>query len=151
MRTTKTQSGAVLVELALLLGPLLLLVFGITEFGRAVYQYNALAKGVRDGARYLSQYEPGDAGHIQAARSMVVCGLPDCTGAEPLVPGMELSKVQVFDRVSDPDNYDLQSTGRGTLNLVRVQVSGFTFASMVPSFVSNQVFGPIHATMVQAP
>ena len=151
MRAAKTQSGAVLVELALLLIPLLVLTFGITEFGRAVYQYNALAKGVRDGARFLSQYAPGDALRIQQAQSMVVCGLTDCSSATPLVPGMQLSYVRVLDRISDPDNYDLQSTGRGTLNLVRVEVSGFTFRSVAPAFVPDQVFGPIQATMVQAP
>jgi hypothetical protein len=64
---------------------------------------------------------------------------------------MQLSYVRVLDRISDPDNYDLQSTGRGTLNLVRVEISGFTFRSVAPAFVPDQVFGPIHATMVQAP
>lgn len=151
MRAAKTQSGAVLVELALLLLPLLLLVFGVTEYGRAVYQYNALTKGVRDGARHLSQYAPGDAGRILEAQSLVVCGRLDCSAHPPLVNGLSLSHVRVVDRISDPDNYNLQSTGRGTLNLVRVEVSGFTFRSMAPAFVTDQVFGPIHATMVQTP
>jgi Flp pilus assembly protein TadG len=149
MRRAQRQSGAVLVELALLLFPLLLLVFGITEFGRAVYQYNALAKAVRDGARYLSQYAPGDAARALEARSMVVCGRLACDGATPLVPGMSLSYVVVRDRISDPASNNLQSTGRGTLNLVRIEVSGFTFRSIAPSFVPDQVFGPIRATMVQ--
>lgn len=151
MRAANKQSGAVLVELGLLLVPLILLVFGITEFGRAVYQYNALAKGVRDGARHLSQYAPGDATRILEAQSLVVCGLTACGSASPLVPGMTLSQVRVLDRISDPGGYDLQSTGRGTLNLVRVEVFGFTFRSVAPAFVPDQPFGPIHATMVQAP
>lgn len=151
MRSAKTQSGAVLVELALLLIPLLILVFGITEFGRAVYQYNALAKGVRDGARFLSQYAPGDADRNLEARSLVVCGRTACGADSPLVPGMKLDYVRVLDRVSDPDNFDLQPTGRGTVNLVRVEVSGFTFRSLAPAFVPDQAFGPIQATMVQAP
>jgi hypothetical protein len=150
MRASKSQSGVVLVELALLLIPLLVLVFGITEFGRAVYQYNTLAKSVRDGARYLSQYAPGDAVRILEAQSIVVCGKPACGSAPPLVPGMSISKVRVLDRVSNAPNYNLQSTGRGTLNLVRVEISGFTFRSIVSAFVPDQVFGSIHATMVQA-
>lgn len=151
MRSFKTQSGAMLVELALLLVPLLVIVFGITEFGRAVYQYNALAKGVRDGARFLSQYAPGDADRILQARSLVVCGRTACGAEGPLVPGMKLDYVRVLDRISDPNRYDLQPTGRGTVNLVRVEVTGFTFRSLAPAFVPNQLFGPIHATMVQAP
>lgn len=149
MRAAKAQSGAVLVELALVLLPLLVLVFGITEFGRAVYQYNALTKGVRDGARHLSQYAPGDAVSIREAQSLVLCGNTDCSGLAPLVPGMSLDKVRVLDRSSDPDNHHLQATGRGTVNLVRIEVSGFTFRSLAPAFVPDQAFGPIHATMVQ--
>jgi hypothetical protein len=57
--------------------------------------------------------------------------------------------VVVRDRISDPASNNLQSTGRGTLNLVRIEVSGFTFRSIAPAFVPDQVFGPIRATMVQ--
>lgn len=149
MRTLRTQSGAVLVELALLLFPLLLLVFGITEFGRAVYQYNTLVKGARDAARYLSQYAPGDDARILQARSMVVCGRTACDGAQPLVPGMSLSYVRVSDRLSAPATHKLQSTGRGTVNLVHIEIVGFVFHSVAPAFVPNQTFGPIRATMVQ--
>lgn len=149
MRTDRTQSGVAAVEMALLLPFMLLLAFGLTELGRAVYQYNALAKGVRDGARYLSQYEPGNAARASNARSLVVCGATDCNGRPPLVPGMSTSYVRVYDRISDPVGYNLQSTGRGTLNLVRVEVNGFSFVSMVPNFIPNVRFSPIHATMVQ--
>lgn len=151
MRTTRKQSGAVAVEMALLLPLLVLLLFGITEFGRAIYQYNALAKAVRDSARYLSQFAPGDAARTAEARSMVLCGATDCSGKNPLVPGMSLSYVRVRDRTTDPDNYDLQTTGRGTLNLVRVEVSGFTFRSLATGFVPDLAFSPIQATMEQVP
>lgn len=54
-RTLKTQRGVAAVEFGILLIPLVLLAFGITEYGRAMYQYNALGKSVRSAARYLSQ------------------------------------------------------------------------------------------------
>jgi Flp pilus assembly protein TadG len=150
MRTMKNQSGVAAVEMALLLGPLLLLAFGVTELGRAVYQYNTLAKAVRDGARYLSQYEPGNAERAAQARSLVVCGAIVCSAdRKPLVSGMTSSYVQVHDRISDPGLYNLQSTGRGALNLVRVEVRGFTFRSLIPSFIPDVQFSPIHTTMVQ--
>lgn len=148
MRTPQHQRGAVLVELALLLGPLLILAFGVTEFGRAMYQYNAIAKAVRDSARHLSQFAPGDAGRIAEAQSLVYCGWIDCQGKAPLVPGITREQVRVFDRTSNAA-YNLQSTGRGTVNLVRVQVEGFEFKSMAPAFVRNIRFDPIHTTMVQ--
>lgn len=149
MNTHNKQAGAVIVEFALLLTPLLILAFGITEFGRAMYQYNAIAKSVRDSARHLSQYAPGDADRKNEARALVVCGKLVCgANDKPLVPGMTTSLVSISDRLSDPD-YNLQSTGRGTVNLVRVEVNGFTFQSMAPAFVPNVRFEPIHVTMMQ--
>lgn len=151
MATNKKESGSVIVEMALLLPLLILLLFGVMELGRAIYQYNALAKAVRDSARYLSQFAPGNDATTLAARSMVVCGATDCSGKTPLVPGMSLSHVSVRDRITDAGSHNLQSTGRGTLNLVRVEVSGFTFRSLATSFIPDVPFSPIQATMEQVP
>ena len=52
------QKGTAIVEFALVLPFLLLLTFITTEFGRAIWQYNTLAKSVRDAARYLSLQTP---------------------------------------------------------------------------------------------
>lgn len=48
------QKGQAMVELALLLPLLLSLVFGITEFGRALYMKNTLVNAAREGARRAS-------------------------------------------------------------------------------------------------
>jgi hypothetical protein len=48
------QKGQAMVELALLLPLLFLIVFGITEFGRAFYIQNALTNAAREGARRAS-------------------------------------------------------------------------------------------------
>ena len=61
---------------------------------------------------------------------------------------MSLSYINVYDRTTNP-NYNLQETGRGTVNLVRVEVSGFPFRSLAPAFIPSVTFGPIQATMVQ--
>ena len=52
---------------------LLLVVFGITEFGRAYYQYNTLSKAIRNGARYMSSHTYSSA-NLTNARNMVVYG-----------------------------------------------------------------------------
>jgi Flp pilus assembly protein TadG len=152
MYMTRNQSGVAAVEMALLLPFLILLAFGLTELGRAVYQYNALAKSVRDGARHLSQYAPGDAGSLAEARRLVLCGKTNTTDADcannALVAGMSLSYIHVYDRTTS-SSYNLQETGRGTVNLVRVEVSGFAFRSLVPAFIPSVTFSPIYATMVQ--
>lgn len=51
----KKVSGSVMVEFAGALILLLLLVLGISEIGRAIYQLNTLTKSVEASARYLSR------------------------------------------------------------------------------------------------
>ena len=47
----RDSSGQSMVEFALILPMMLVVMFMITEFGRALYQYNALTTAVRAGAR----------------------------------------------------------------------------------------------------
>lgn len=46
-----------MVEFAIILPFLLLMLYGITEIGRALYQQNTLHKGLMAGARYLARAE----------------------------------------------------------------------------------------------
>lgn len=48
------QRGVAAVEFAIVVFILLLIGAGLVEFGRALWYYDALAKGTRDAARYLS-------------------------------------------------------------------------------------------------
>jgi Flp pilus assembly protein TadG len=50
-KTLRDDHGQSLVEFALTLPMLLVVMFMITEFGRALYQYNVLAQATREGAR----------------------------------------------------------------------------------------------------
>jgi Flp pilus assembly protein TadG len=49
--------GTVMVELAIILPLLLLLLFGVTELGRALYQQNILTQAVELGGRYLARID----------------------------------------------------------------------------------------------
>jgi len=40
----RAQRGVAAIEFALVLLPMLLLAFGVVEYGRAIYQYNTLAR-----------------------------------------------------------------------------------------------------------
>ena len=53
-RPLHSQSGAVLIEFALVVTILVVLLAGIFEFGRAFWFYDALSKATRDGARAMS-------------------------------------------------------------------------------------------------
>ncbi len=55
MNKPKHSRGAVLIEFTIIFPLLLLMVLGITELGRALYQKNTLTKAVEVGARYMAR------------------------------------------------------------------------------------------------
>jgi Flp pilus assembly protein TadG len=65
----RDRSGATLVEYTLVFTLMMLLTFGLIEFGLVFYQYNAAEKATAIGARYV------------ATRGPVVTGLADCAPA----------------------------------------------------------------------
>jgi Flp pilus assembly protein TadG len=146
-KSAKRQRGVAAVELGIVMIPLTVLAFGITEYGRAIFQYNTIVKGVRDASRHLSQQSPGDATQIGVAKCLAVYGNRTCSGAA-LVPGLKTSLVQICDRTNCADHLN-QPTGAGVVNLVTVTVDQFPFKSLVPLMVKDITFGPIHSTMRQ--
>ncbi|WP_340123221.1 TadE/TadG family type IV pilus assembly protein [Methylobacter svalbardensis] len=60
----KFETGAALIEFAIIVPLLLLLVVGISEFGFAFYHLNILNKSVQDGARYFSDSSKARNGDI---------------------------------------------------------------------------------------
>jgi Flp pilus assembly protein TadG len=157
-RTVKTraiQEGAAAVELAVMLIPLVLIAFGITEFGRAFYEYNALAKGTRDGVRFLTMKgplnpaDPTSAADITETKCMVVYGNPGCAGAAR-VPYLTPAMVSICDSWTCAATHSAQPTGSGVVNLVTVTVTGYTFTPMVPFIMPNPLtFNDIGTTMRQ--
>jgi Flp pilus assembly protein TadG len=148
-KTIRTdQHGVAAVEFAILLIPLIVLLFGITEFGRAMFQYDALAKSVRGAVRHLSQNSAGDASAVQIAKNIAVFGNAGGTGAA-LLPGLTTAMVTVCDASSCAGTHANQSTGNGAINLVTVTISGYRFTSLVPALMPNITFENISSTMRQ--
>lgn len=147
-RSLIKQKGVAAVEMGIMLIPLVTLVFGITELGRAFYQYNSIAKATRDAARFLSGQGPGDANDISTARCLAVYGNGTCSGS-PLVPGLTVSQVSVCDSSNCAATHAAQTTGSGVINLVTVSVVGYSFTSVVPFVVPNLTFNEIGTTMRQ--
>jgi Flp pilus assembly protein TadG len=138
--------GVAAVELALLLTPLLVMLFGVTELGRAIYSYNTLAKTVRDAARHLSQHGPGDAVIAAEARCLAVYGTTDCTGTVVAI-GLSTDQVVLCDAVLCPATHAGQSTGLGAVNLVSVGIAGYAWSSVVQWVVPDMRFNTISVTM----
>jgi Flp pilus assembly protein TadG len=154
------QSGIAAVEFAILLIPLLVIATGITEFGRAMYYYNTIAKVARDAARLMSTQTPTDPdypGLTSRATCTAVYGNQACSGA-PLVPGLTTAMVSICDRASCPGTHANVPTGTGVINLVTFTIGGpnnpYPFQSLAPFTpalfgVASFNFGPIGVTMRQ--
>lgn len=155
--------GVAAVEFAIVLIPLLILVSGVAEYGRAIYQFDALTKSTRSAARYLSQFSPDDLAYpIDEAKCLAVYGNLSCTGST-LAAGLAPSMVTVCDRlhtsncndviygtVSTYDNSSGTGPPAGTINLVAVKISGFKY-SPLQSFIdaSGITFSNIVTVMRQ--
>ncbi len=138
--------GVAAVELGLLMTPMILMMFGATEFGRAVYTYNTLAKAVRDAARHLSQHGPGDTTIQNEARCLAVYGNSTCSGSA-LAPGLTVGSITLCDAQSCPGSHAAQGTGSGVVNLVSATVVNYTYSSLVQLVMPNLNFNNISATM----
>jgi len=151
----RKERGLVAVEFALLIIPMLVMVFGITEFGRAMYQYNTLVKATRDAVRYLTTQAPGSGD--STAQCLAVYGNKTCgvAGAE-LVPGLTTAMVTICDASSCPATNSSVATGAGVVNLVTVTIQGYQFQSLVSFTIGglsvglpNVTFGAVSTTMRQ--
>lgn len=141
------QNGVALVEFALILPLLMLLTFITTEFGRAMFEYNAITKSTRDAVRYLSFQTPGT--HITEAQNLIVYGNLAGTGT-PLARGLSLANVPAASCCT------WQAAGTNpTMNTVTVRVSNYVFHSMFSNVFGiaftgtngNITFSDITATM----
>jgi hypothetical protein len=140
MKVRHPQRGVAIVEFALMLPTLLVLIFIVTELGRALMQYNTVAKSVRDASRYLSIQLPGT--KMAEARNLVVYGNTSGSGS-PLVPGLSTSHV--------PDPTWQAAGADPVITTVTVEVSGYSFVPMVPSVfgipLGPYTYSAIRATM----
>jgi len=152
----KSQCGTATVEFAILLVPLILLGFGVVEYGRTVYHYNTLVKSVRSAVRVMSQLNPDDAKYADReaqAKCLVVYGKTNCEGT-PLVKGLTTGNITICDRreLNGCTGFNSVATGMGPINLVAVRITGYHFFFLGLPLVgagASVTFGSIEAVMRQ--
>jgi Flp pilus assembly protein TadG len=123
------RRGQALTEFALILPILLLLVFGVFDFGRAIYAYNSISNAAREGARTAIVDQSQTGGVYTAAQD--AANQATALGLNPADPNDVL--------VSFPNTTGLCGTPAiGCIARVRVQ---YRFTAITP--ILGAVVGPI--------
>lgn len=157
LRRAGSQRGVAAVELGLVLMLLATIVFGITELGRGLYQYEALTKSARAAARYLAVKDAKTASAKAEAKCLAVYGVAiascDNTGRTPVVPGLTTANVEVAEPDGTPALRNIE-TSVGAVDVVVVTISPanapYRFVSIIPWVVPSLDFEPIVAVMPQS-
>jgi Flp pilus assembly protein TadG len=110
------------------------LVFGIVEFGRALYNYNSIVQSTRAAARWAVVNVGGnaDTADIDRTKNIVVYRDPDISTGAPILSGLTTALVDVTVVALESDG-----NGRPITQKVSVRVSGFQFRPVLP------ITGPI--------
>jgi len=93
-RFVKSESGAALAELAIMIPFLVAMLAVVTELGRLFQTYTDLSKATRVAARNISNVAYTNQ-NIANAKNVAVCGKSDCTGLDPVVPNLTANNVNV--------------------------------------------------------
>ena len=124
------ERGASLVEFSIAATVFLTVMFGVIEFGRALWTHNALADAARRGARYAVLNQ---ASKIDDVKKIVVYGSLD-EDAEPMLANLTTDNVDVF--------YQGFGMDVGT---VQVIIKEYDFEFIVP-IVSTTIRMPNYTT-----
>ena len=134
MRRTKlfhsNERGSTMVEFAIAATVFLTAMFGVIEFGRAIWTHNALTDAARRGARYAALHSSGD---VESVKNVVVYG-NEMGGTKPMLPNLSVDNVEV--------TYSEFGVNRGT---VSVRVTEYQFEFIVP-IIGKSITMPAYST-----
>src|ERR1041384_8599465 len=91
IKNNDNERGSALVEFAIGVTVFATAMFGVLEFGRALWVHNALADAARRGARYAVLNTSANAAQV---KNVVVYGDP-AGGTKPVVPNLTTGNVSV--------------------------------------------------------
>ena len=136
----RKHKGTIAIEFALIMTFILVPLFlGTVELGRLLYQYNALAKSVRDSTKYLSTVAatvPNYANFVTEAKCLAVYGNIGCNG-DPVASGLTTSDITI--------NPPQTISG---IKVIMVSVDGYE-ASLITTFFDAFNFNNISVSMRQ--
>jgi Flp pilus assembly protein TadG len=124
------ERGSTLVEFSIAATVFLTAMFGVIEFGRALWVHNALTDAARRGARYAVLHSSADAAQV---KNVVVYGDP-AGGTKPVVPNLTTNNVTV--------DYSQFALNKGTAT---VGIQNYKFQFVIP-IVGTTITMPKYAT-----
>ena len=148
----RTQAGLAAIEFALILPVLLILGFGVIDFGRVLFQYDTLTKSTRNATRYLAavvrppaaafatdaNYTTAADSAVNNARNLALCGTIAACGSSTLVSGLTASNITI--------DYPASV---GNITYVRVLVSNYSTSYVTNVLGVSKNLGTISVTMRQ--
>ena len=158
------NSGAILVELSIVLPLITFLTLACLEFSHAISEYKSLVIQVRNAARYLSVSAPGNSNNL--AICMVKTGISSSNcSSNWILPGFAdgTDTTTVRDSLNQPSTHRSQKTSSSssegnavTINLVTVEVLNYPYHTIIGSFGLGSfvipekiIFGKVSVTMRQ--
>jgi hypothetical protein len=123
------EKGQSMVEMAMVCLLFFFLLFGILEFGRALWTYNTIVNGTRAGARWgvVNVANDLDTTNKDRVRNIVMYGYPLVTSGATLVPGLTPLMINVNIVTLDTDG-----AGAAINQKISVSVSGYQFRFLIP-------------------
>jgi Flp pilus assembly protein TadG len=136
-----TQRGVTCVEFAIVAAVLFIAMFGVIEFGRALFVANALAEGTRRGARVAAICPVGDAAPARIAIFANAGGTSriasDLSTANVVVAYLN----QAGDPLADP------AGSYNQIQYVQVRVVNYTMQLLIPFVMPDYVLPAFTATL----
>lgn len=130
----ENERGSTLVEFAIGATVFMTAMFGVLEFGRALWTHNALTDAARRGARYATMHSSTDPTSV---KNVVVYGDP-AGGGQPMLPNLTTANVNV--------TYNNFGLNDGT---VSVSITGYQFQFVVP-IIGTTITMPSYTTTLTA-
>ena len=135
------QSGVTTVEFAVVGALFFVLLFGVIEFGRALFVANALSEGTRRGARTAAVCPVGDTRPVQVAVFADADGVsliaPAVTTAHVAVSYLDAAGAEVTDTAA---NY-------AAIRFVQVRIQDYTHQMLIPFITPSFLMPSFRATL----
>lgn len=151
------QTGAVFIELAIVLPLLIFLMLAAIDFSRAISEYKTIVNQAKSAARYLTTRAPGSA--TAQGICIVKTSTSDCSN-DNILANLDSATITIQDASSSSSHAgqltSQTSPSAVSINLITVTITNYEYNSIINGFnlgvfsiPASITFNPISVTMRQ--